>query len=355
MRRVPLLNLTINRVCMHEVHRRPDNGGESPPTLADALLVLDNEAMSALRSRVVAAFKSTAQCIEMAIIDHGQGSVVAHGAALTAARTPGFVRASQLIAERLVGAQQSRGIPGGLVVIFDGTVGNPPTPFFGVMKAELHEGFLKGANLQATFVNNLFLSPKTKLYKIGVFVSDGTRPRPTLPEGWTATVYDSQMTATQRDSAATYFHRTFLGLELPVNAAQKVKQFYQQTKDFIRTASLTPEDKTDLYNGLYTYLKVSRETTIHVARFAETYMEDDLADQYGTYMRRNRFPTGAVPKDLSEIQGVLRQRKFRFPRSITLSGPPEAINDLVQVETVAGDAGHEWTQITIRGQLESQD
>ena len=311
--------------------------------------------MAAFRSRVIAAFKSSAQCIEMAIVDYGLGTIVAHGAALVAARTPGFVRESRSIAKRLAVAQQSRGIPGGLVVVFDGTVGNPATPFFGVMKAELHEGFLKGADLQATFVENLFLSPKTKLYKIGLFISDGARPRPALPEGWAATVYDSQMTATQRDSAATYFHRTFLGLELPVNSAQQVKQFYQQTKDYIKAAPLTPEEKTDLYNGLYTYLKVSREPTIQVSRFAGTYMDDDLADDYGAYMRRNRFPVGAVSKDLSEIQGVLRQRRFRFPRSITLSGPSEAINDLVKVDTVAGDDGEEWTQITIRGELESQD
>jgi hypothetical protein len=354
-RLVPLENLTINRVCMHEVYRRPDDGGESPPSLAEGLLQLDALAMAAFRSRVIAAFKSSAQCIEMAIVDHGLGSLVAHGAALVAAGTPGFIRESQSIAKRLAGAQQSRSIPGGLIVVFDGTVGNPATPFFGVMKAELHEGFLKGANLQATFVENLFLSPKTKLYKIGLFVSDGARPRPILPEGWVATVYDSHMTATQRDSVATYFHRTFLGLELPVNSAQKVKQFYQQTKDFIRAAPLTPEQKTDLYNGLYTYLKVNREPTIQVSRFAETYMDDDLADDYGAYMQRNKFPAGAVSKDLSEVQGVLRQRRFRFPRSITLSGPSEAINDLVRVDTVAGDSGDEWTQITIRGQLESQD
>lgn len=65
----------------------------------------------------------------------------------------------------------------------------------------MHEAFLKGANLQATFVDSVFLSPKTKLYKIGLFVANA-HPAGGLPDGWTATVYDSQLTAAERDGAA---------------------------------------------------------------------------------------------------------------------------------------------------------
>lgn len=352
---MPLENLTISRVCMHEVHRRLEDGESVPPTLSEELLILEPRAMDEFGRRVIAAFKSNAQCVDMAIVDHNEGSVIALGAAFLTAREPGFIRNSRLMAEKLAGAQTSRAIPGGLVVVFDGTVGNPRRRFFGVMKAELHEGFLKGADLQATFVENLFLSPKTKLYKIGLFVSDGATPRPNLPEGWMATIYDTQISATQRDSAATYFHRTFLGLELPSNSAQQVKQFFKLTKQFIEDADLDSEQKTDLHNSLYTYLKVDREETVQTSRFAERFMDDDTADEYVAHMRRSRFPAGAIPKDLSEIDGMLRRRRFRFPRSITLSGPPEAIRDLVSVETIEGAGGTEWTQITIRGELERQD
>lgn len=352
---MPLENLTINRVCMHEVHRRLEDGESIAPTLADGLLDLEPRALEQFGRRVIAAFKSNAQCIEMAIVDFGEGSVVASGAAMVSAREPGFIRYSRSMAEKLASSQTSRAMPGGLAVVFDGTVGHPARRFFGVMKAELHEGFLKTANLQATFVENLFLSPKTKLYKIGLFVSDGANPRPDLPEGWTATVYDSQISSTQRDSAATYFYRTFLGLELPSNAAQKVKQFFRLTKEFIANSDLNSEQKTDLHNSLYTYLKVGRETTVQTSRFAENYMDDDTADDYAAHMRRNRFPSAAIPKDLSEVSGMLRRRRLRFPRSITLSGPPDAISDLVDVEQIEGDRGAHWTRITIRGELERQD
>jgi hypothetical protein len=156
--------------------------------------------------------------MDMTIRDFGPGSVIAMGVDLLAARDAVFLQQSRAFADALAAAQTSRAWPGGLVVVFDGTHGNPAVPFFAVMKAELHEGFLKTNDLQARFVDDLFLSPKTKLYKIGLFTSDGADPRPNLPGGWTATLYDTSMSATQRDSAATYFHSAFLGLSIPDNA-----------------------------------------------------------------------------------------------------------------------------------------
>lgn len=352
---MPLENVTVSRICLHEVHRRPEQGPQLVPTYSQGLLQLNGDAMAAFRSRVVAAFKTNSQCMEMSVREHGPGSILAHGTALVDTPTRNFVQASRIFVDALANAQASRQIPGGLMVVFDGMLGYPATPFFGLMKAELHEGFIKTNNLQAQFVNDLFLSPKTKLYKIGLFVSDGANPRPDLPEGWQPIVYDSAMTAAQRDNAATYFYSTFLGLDIPQNAAQQVKKFFENTKNFIKTSNLSESEKVDLFNGLYSYLKLDQGNTIQASRFAQTYMEQNLADDYIQHMRQSGFPAGAVAKDLTEIAGMLRFRKLRFPRAITLSGPPDAVRDLVSVDTVAGEGGATWTQITIRAVLQSQE
>ncbi|ENN89816.1 hypothetical protein RHSP_80971 [Rhizobium freirei PRF 81] len=352
---MPLDNLAINRVCLHEVYQRADSGAVVPPTYGAGLLVLDDRALQAFRSRVSAAFQSSSQCMEMSVRVHGQGSVLANGVDALATNSDRFAQHSRLFADALASAQTSRQMPGGLVVVFDGTVGNPAAPFFAVMKAELHEGFVKTNDLQAQFVSDLFLSPKTKLYKIGIFISDGAHPRPALPEGWSAIVYDSAMTASQRDNAATYFYSGFLGLDIPVNAAQQVRKFFEETKAFIRAAELAEERRVDLYNGLYVYLKLDQGNIIQTSRFAETYMDEDLAEDYLTHMRRVRFPVAAVAKDLSEVAGSLRLRKFKFARSITLSGPPDAVRDLVTVQAIEGEHGATWTQVTIRGRIEAQE
>ncbi|KAA8388524.1 nucleoid-associated protein [Acetobacter sp. DmW_136] len=352
---MPIENLTVNRMCLHEVYRFGEDGVIVPPRYGTGLLALSPKAMSAFRSRVVAAFKSTAQCMDMAIREFGAGSIIELGARINNMCDTDFVIESRKFADALASAQTSRTIPGGLTVVFDGTHGYPEQPFFAIMKAELHEGFLKTADLKAEFVSDLFLSPKTKLYKIGLFTSNNTEPRPILPEGWTATVYDNSMSATKRDSAANYFHSKYLGLNIPDNAAQRVKQFFEQTRSFIKSSQISEEEKVDLLNSLFIYLKVDKSSTIQVSRFAESYMDDELAENYTSHMRREHFPDTAVPKDLSEIVARLRFRKLKFPRQITLQGPPESIRELVTVEPIEGDNGLNWTQLTIRGCLETQD
>lgn len=349
-----LENMTVRRVCLHEVYKRTEDKTVAPPTYSAGLLKLDGRGMDAFRSRVHAAFKADAQCMEMTIARHPEGSVSTLGVEMVEKDTPGFVARSRGIADKLADAQVSRQIPGGLVVIFDGTVGNPARRFFGVMKAELHEGFLRGDNLEATFVDSLFLTPKTKLYKIGLFVANeaGT---PMLPSGWTATVYDSQLTASQRDGAAAYFHSVFLGLDIPENNAQRVRQFWEKTRDFINSAPVDQEKRFDLFNSLTSYLKTDQSPTIQVGQFAERYLNGELGDNYREHMERERFPTRAIGKDISEVIGSLRLRRFRFPNSIQLSGPSEAIRDLVSVEEVEGDDGVRWTRIIVRGPIQSQN
>ena len=74
-----LENLTIGRVCLHEVHRRADDKTIITPTYATGLLNLAGPAKSAFLSRIMAAFKSNAQCMEMAIRSFGADSVLACG------------------------------------------------------------------------------------------------------------------------------------------------------------------------------------------------------------------------------------------------------------------------------------
>ncbi len=350
---MPLENLTIRRASLHEVHRRADDRAIVAPTYATHLFELDANGLAVFQRRVLQAFQSDAKCMRMVISAHAAGTVSATGAALVAANDADFVTQSRTFADLLAAAQTSRAYPGGLVVTFDGTVGHPARRFFGIMKAEMHEAFLKGDNLQARFVDSVFLSPKTKLYKIGLFTAVDEPPR-ALPAGWAATVYDSQLTAAERDGAALYFHETFLGLSFPENSAQQTKSFYQKTREFIAAAAVAEEEKVDLYNGLYAYLKLDRSPTVQVTVFATQFMNEELGDDYRRHMRRERFPDEAIQKDLSEIAGRMRTRKLRFGSQITLSGPAEAINDQVQIAPVEGPEGEQWTQITVHSRLESQ-
>ena len=88
----------------------------------------------------------------------------------------------------------------------------------------------------------------------------------------------------------------------------------------------------------------SREESAHATQTGRAYA-----------MRQERFPTAAIAKDLSEVDGSLRWRKLRFPRQITLTGPPDAVRDLVSIELTNGEDGNPWTRVLIRGRIEGQE
>ncbi|RYC30850.1 hypothetical protein D3273_16825 [Lichenibacterium minor] len=351
---MPLENLKIRRICLHEVYKRTDDRQIAAPTYSSGLLELPQKARDAFASRVHSAFRNDAKCMAMSIKRFEPNDIAARGAAIILTEDADFVQQSHAFAYKLAEAQTSRKYPGGLVVIFDGTVGRDPLPFYGVMKAELHEGFVKQNDLQATFVETLFLTPKTKLYKIGLFIATKYSDQ-VLPDDWTATVYDNQLTSSDRDGSAIYFYGAYLGLEIPSNSARQVKSFFDASKEFIRSASVSQEKKVDLYNGLYAYLKVDQAGTIQVGEFAERFMPPELQENYRNHMRRERVPATVISKDLTECGASLRIRKLRFANRITLSGPPEAISDFVDVRQVEGEGGETWTQITIKSPLEGQE
>jgi len=358
---MPFDNLLIEQVVLHEVYRRLDNGQPTPPAYGREELDLPAPAMQAFRDRIISATGRMSQSMDMAITTFNSESAVAIAQNILLAPSGDFVTISRKIADKLTGAQTSRTIPGGVVAVFRGRVGDLHQPIIGIIKAELHGGFNRTANLGAQYLASLFMTPQTKLYKIGIFKYEGQNPPSPLPEGWTATIYDSQMSGTNREGAARYFFEAFLGCDLPLNAARLTKKFYQDTRDFIRGAPIPEDRKADLLTGLYTYMKIDQSPTVEVSEFAGTYLTLDLRDRYRIYMEMMEFPPNAIPKDTSEVAGYLRKRKIRFSRNILLTAPPEAFEDLVRIENVEGDDDADggppptWTRITIRDRIRDQE
>jgi len=352
-----LENLTLHRIIFHEVYRRQDDRRPQPASYGRQVVKLSPEAVDELRDRIVTATGSQSQSMDMAISKFGADTAVAIASDLAKAPDDvSFVQASMKVADLLTSAQVSRVIPGGVLAVFTGFAGNPQLPIVGYIKAELHGGFRRGANMTVEYLKSLFMTPQTKLYKIGLFAYDGGTARP-MPGGWTASVYDNQMTAANRDGAARYFFESFLGLELPKSAARMTRKFWEQTTAFIKAAPVSEELRADLLTGLYTYLRVDQTPNVEVATFANNYMEAALRDDYRTHMRSEGFPANAVAKDLSDLQGKLKRRRVLFSRDVQLTAPAAAFGDLIQIETIPAPDGAiapTWTRITVRDHIRDQ-
>ncbi len=361
-------NLSIGRIIIHEVFARGVDKALVQPAYGTELLELPQDARDALQARITNALGKSSHGVEMEIRETGPEStwLAAKQSIESQGNDPQFVNLSQSIASKLAVAQTNRTIPGGIVVVIEGTCGNPARSFMCIIKAEPHGGFTKkqeGGRLTLEYIRELILTPQAKLYKIGAFLRQdpdaATAQEPT--NGWRAFLFDDLITQGNKLTAAQYFYESFLGLAFPSNSAFQTKQFHALTKDFIRNANVDSEKKIDLLNALTTYLKTDQAATIQVDVFSQNYLGDaQLRDAYTAYMQQKNFPTTAVHKDLSEVQSQLRLRKLTFGHDIKLTAPADQFENLVRIESINGEPDEhgnvpKWTRITVRDHIRDQE
>lgn len=353
-------NLSIGRVAMHEVLKRDEDRTPKEPIFGNGIERLPDGPAAAFRLRVTESLSAQSKSIEMRLIALGDDSLVAIAEKLVSADDTAFHELSKDVARNLAAAQKGRGIPGGIVIVFEGSFGVPERRFVGVIKAETQSGFRRQKDREqiiTQFLDDIFLTPAQRLYKIGFLVEgDPENGR----AGWTVVVFDSNITSSHRESAAQYFYEGFLGSTFPSNGAYETQRFYDLTRDFVRKADLEPESKRDLADALYTFVKTDKAATFTAQEFASNYLPAPLRDAFGKHLKINKFPDRAIIRDTSDMGTRLKKRRFRFGSDIEFSAPPEALHSkkvdirAVNASDLGGDGSERWTQIIIKREMTDQ-
>lgn len=301
-------NLKINRVVVHELFKRNEDKSLRPPVFAEGLETLSAEAMGAFRMRMTEALSGQSQSLQMRIGKHGDGSFLEAAERLAVSDDDAFLAGSEAITTKLAEAQIARRIPGGMVVIFDGTVGAHAVPFVGVIKAETQAGFRRskdGPKAVVEFLNNIFLTPATRLYKIGLMLFDDTAKA--KPDGRRAFVFDSNISVSNREAAAAYFYDGFLGCVLPSDGPYETARFFDLTKDFIRGSDLDPERKRDVIDSLYVFVRDEQDPTFTADQFGSRYLPPEMQDTFASFLDTKKFTPNAVVRDTSQMGTRLRR------------------------------------------------
>jgi hypothetical protein len=351
--------LKIGRIVVHEVFQRAEDRSIRPPALSDALENLSAQAMGAFRLRMTDALSGQSQSLQMRIAKFGADSFLTLVENLIGSPDKTFLEVSRAVATKLAEVQMARSIPGGVLIVFDGTVGAPAVPFAGVIKAETQAGFRRSSNGQRAvveFLQNIFLTRATRLYKIGIMLRDDQAK--TIPDGWRAFVFDSNISASNREMAAAYFYESFLGCSLPSDGPYETARFFSLTKEFIRKSELNPEEKRDVIDSLFVFIRNEQDPTFTVDQFGDRFLPPKMRDDYGTFMRCRRFTPNAVMRDTSQMGERLRRRRLKFGPDIELSASPEALANKVAIKAIEGEQVDgqtpRWTQIIIRETLSGE-
>ncbi len=322
-----LENLEVRRMTVHEVFRRRADKRPISPAYATELEHLSVEASVEFRARVTEALSAEAKSLKMDIISYNSGSHVLDAETLIDSDDTEFLHLSQKCADRLASVQLTPLIPGGMLVVFDGTVGTTKMPFLGVIKAEMQTGFRRNRARHTTvteLLNDIFLTKATRLYKVGLMLLSD--PPNALPYNWTALVFDNNITQSHRESAAQYFYEGFLGCTFPSDGAYETGRFFDLTRDFVGRSNIDSEQKRDLNDALYTFVKTDKGRTFTAADFSEKYLTPELHDEFLSFLNAKHFPLRAIVRDISRMGSKLRRRRFRFGADVELFVSPEAID-----------------------------
>ncbi|HBO2000444.1 hypothetical protein IPC1146_10265 [Pseudomonas aeruginosa] len=345
-------NLTFNRIILHNVHKPNDNGAV-PASISLELTTLDKAGKQLLQERVSKVLGSGSGSLAMDVANKTPASCFEYSKQLLQANDKVFISTSAAIAHHHTAIHTSRRWPGGTLVIISGTTGTDSRRCIIIIKAEQQAGFTETAEdgkITLAYLENLILTPQSKLYKIGIFYETVAKTSGTI-EDLNAHVFDSNIKSDDDRQAAKYFYSGFLGLKIPENAIQRTRDFFEYASDFISGMDTEPERKIDLQQALYTYLKTDKSTTIETAEFAQKYLNNEESDDFSHYMESKGFPDSAVTKDTKLINRKLARRKLNFTNNVKITAPADNFSELIQVlESTEDD-----TTLKIRGVLLSQD
>jgi hypothetical protein len=346
-------NLTVSRVTLHHIFRRSTSGARIDPVIGEEVFHPTGRVKSLLETRLVASLGNKTKSMSVDVVKGAAGSTFQLARGVVDSDDDLLILNSELIANQLADAQVTQTPNEGFLFIICGTVGPLSKRFVALMKAEPQEGFAvqDAAGITFSFLNNLVLTPASKLYKVGMFIEDdATASSSTTSSGWVAHLYDDNMSQANRENASIYFYEAFLGCALPKDNAFRTKRFFELTETFILALPETPEVKSDLKTALYTYLKVDTSTTVSVDDFADTYFASDTHRMglYKTHMRTAEFQSFAFTKDLQDLALVLKKRTLRFPSGIKITGLAASIETLsFETETSEDASGRSYEQTII--------
>ncbi len=363
-----LLNFNVNRIIIHQVYRRNQDGNKVPPTQSHEYTNFEQSAMEAFKTRVKDALGEGSKAIQMEIANQEPNDLPTLIDQIIDQDAETFATSSCDIAKKLTDAQQTKSIPGGIVVVFSGVQGNPSKKFLGIIKAEVHSGYEKEVNkrtneISLKFVEELLLTPGTRLYKTAGFFEKSTYDESSsdLNDKWAVMISDYQISKAEGKAAAQYFYSDFLGCGYPQTSARTTKLFYESTSLFIDELGVSEANKSNLINALTTYLKVDTSSTISASEFAEKYFDDiDIQDAFTSYMKDSGLPDNAFTKDIEHIESKLQFRKVNFRSNVKITAPSETFKELITIETIEGDPDEsgspaEWTKVIIKDRIIKQE
>lgn len=347
--------LTIRRIAVHTIPTRLDGKLAATPIYATLLTLLNASGLDVFQKRITSALGKRSHGVELTIVDTQQDSFMQLAAKLMYVNDAQFLVDSKVLAKKLADIQASRDLAASKLLIIDGNIGEGQRKFLAVIKADLQDGFRDDDVSGATLLENLFLTPTQRLYKIGLLEEVVANPADEDnlkdAEDFRVHLFDHLISALETKSAAHYFYRQFLGADILHSEKKITRDFYDLTIKYINASPIDRDTKFDLVDALRTELRSNR-ATIHSETFATDHMGEELQQGYLDFLAKNNFNYDNFSKDTEFIKGKLKRRqRMKFSHGVEISTPADSLTNLVNVQ----ESNAQRTVLVINAAIESQE
>lgn len=306
--------LQIERVVLHGI-KKASRGSGTEPELSQAESELPDQVRAFLQGQLTDALKHRREIVEEPgmstlsglVRDVWQGSTT-------------LLEVSQVLARNLQSTQPGIGSEG-LLMVAQTRTGDGPA--FLVAKLEHEKGTQAQMERNAagalvysmTFLDNLFFTEGSKVYKIGFFPMPDDLSAP-LP----AFVVDRQVSGSD---VAVYFRETYLGCAWKEKPEVMTERFMDTVQEWIDTQA-DPEKRSRYQLSLIADLQ-SREEVLSVSSFAARYLDDEDRDSFTRHTRKT-LPATNLTKDLTLVEARIANVRWDTRSGTVIIASPDAIN-----------------------------
>ncbi len=328
-----MINITQTnflKIVVHTIFKKQRDQQHSICEFENETLDLEARIVELLKKRINNAIGIESKSFQLKISDFNEDSFFRYVDDIIK-NNGDFISHSKGIAQRLAKSQKRSNIPGGYIFIIKGKSFNEEN-FVIALKAEVHNALsLKHTNgkVDIQFVEDIFLSPSTKFYKLGIIYEENNANESFPNNLYSSLLFDNQFNPTL--NPAEFFSKDFLGLDLNSNDKILTRRFYDQVNDFIYDQIENPIERIELTSLMRNTMKYDVSDIIDPESIRDRFFSrnDDIKQNFSTQILID-YPRPFV-KNTTLLDFSLKTKKVFFPNKVRIEGPEDTFDRNVQV------------------------
>lgn len=319
--------ITIEHIIVHSIPKHKKGDYSIEPQYSEQESSLSDGLRTFFKEKVVKSLQSTKE-LRVCYNSESVSPVSTYIKQVISSKGTDLVAQSKAITKYLFEIQEGQNASG-IVVVISGKINNQSTCI--IIKLERDNGAQlvldpKTNSFNIKDVENLMLTQKTQIYKVGLFID-----RNVFKIDYDGSTADLQIDPISKKVITTWFIERFLGCIPVEDPKATTKNFYEYTTTFIQTTIEDPAKKALYTQHLNSYLQMNNHR-ISANQFADDYFETVHKDAYSKYLQEKKFRMSEFVKDTHYIDRKIKIITMEFVNDISIIGKKGTFDKNVKIE-----------------------